>query len=222
MTEIVDGELFPLQGIRKVAARRMVEAWQSPVFHLTVEVNMTEALKVKQVVSDATVTDVITLATAKALLEHPDVNSHVTEEGIVKFSKANVGIAVATEKGLTVPVIHNVTSLSLSEIAAARKDIVSRAREGKLTRDDINGGTFSISNLGMMAITRFDAILNVPQSAILAIGATEMRQRYNDGNPSWEPMAEFTLTCDHRALDGATAAAFINTMRENIQAVVAG
>lgn len=220
MTELLDGELFPLQGIRKVAARRMVEAWRAPVFHLTVEVNMLEALKVKEFVADATVTDVISLAAGKALQAHPNVNSHVTEEGIVKFAKANVGIAVATEKGLTVPVIHDVTSKSLSEIATARKDAVSRARDGKLTRDDMSGGTFSISNLGMMSITRFDAILNVPQSAILAIGATEMRQRYNDGNSDWQPIAEFTLTCDHRALDGAEAAAFINTLRDNVESKV--
>jgi len=217
MTDVAQSELHPLSGIRKVAARRMVEAWQAPVFHLSVEVVMTEALKVKQVVPTATVTDVITKAVARSLMDHPDVNSRVTEEGILKFASANVGIAVATEKGLTVPVIHLANEKSLEELAQARKEIVTKARDGKLGREDISNGTFSISNLGMMGIDSFDAILNIPQSAILAIGQTSMRYLYNDGDPHWLEAATFTLTCDHRSLDGATAAAFLADLNNNLE-----
>lgn len=210
-------ELIVLSGMKKVAARRMVEAWQAPVFHLQLEVNMTQALKVKQVAEQATVTDVITKSVAQSLIKHPAVNSHVTEEGIVLFREANVGIAVATQKGLTVPVIHSADQRTLSEIAQNRRDVVSRARDGKLTREDISGGTFSISNLGMMGISSFDAILNIPQSAILAVGKTEKKYLHNDGNPEWVDIATFTLTCDHRSLDGATAAAFMSEFKSQLE-----
>jgi len=141
----------------------------------------------------------------------------VGDEELTRFEKANVGIAVASPKGLVVPVIHDAGARSLAEIAAARADIVSRAREGALARPDITGGTFTISNLGMMGITRFDAILNVPQAAILAVGATVQRYVGGPANASWRPIAEFTLTCDHRALDGATGARFMGALKTALE-----
>jgi pyruvate dehydrogenase E2 component (dihydrolipoamide acetyltransferase) len=199
----------------------MVRAWQSPVFHLTVEVDMTEAMKVKSVEPSATVTDAIVAAVAGALASVPEVNVHVGEEELTKFSAANVGIAVASPKGLVVPVVHDSGNKSLAELAAARADIVSRAREGALTRADITGGTFTISNLGMMGITRFDAILNVPQAAILAVGATVQRYVGGPDNAQWRPIAEFTLTCDHRALDGATGARFVGELKRLLESPLA-
>jgi pyruvate dehydrogenase E2 component (dihydrolipoamide acetyltransferase) len=211
MNEVInrEGTKVPFQGIRRTAARHMVNAWQAPVFHLTVEVNMTEAAKVKQVVPGATLTDLLVSVAAQALIEVPELNVHVAEDGVVQFETASVGIAVAAPHGLTVPVVHDANTLNLRQIAERRKDIVERARTGALTRVDITGGTFTISNLGMMGVRRFDAIVNVPQAAILAVGSTEPRLRLVEGEPVWLPIAEFTLTCDHRAIDGALGATFL-------------
>lgn len=212
-----DGIVVPLTGIHRSAAKHMVRAWQSPVFHLTIEVDMTEISAVKSIAPHATVTDAIVAASARALSEVPEVNVLVGDEELTRFEKANVGIAVASPKGLVVPVIHDAGARSLAEIASARADIVSRAREGALARPDITGGTFTISNLGMMGITRFDAILNVPQAAILAVGATVLRYVGGPANASWRPIAEFTLTCDHRALDGATGARFMGALKAALE-----
>lgn len=213
-----EGTVIPLAGLARTAAKHMVRAWAAPVFHLTVEVDMTEATKVKSVEPAATVTDAIVAAVAKALIEVPEVNTLVGEEELTRFDVANVGIAVASPKGLVVPVVHQADTKSLAELAAARTDIVTRAREGALGRPDITGGTFTISNLGMMGITRFDAILNVPQAAILAVGATNQRFVGGPDNAHWAPIAELTLTCDHRALDGATGARFIGAVKRNLEA----
>jgi len=214
----IEGTVIPLAGLARTAAKHMVRAWAAPVFHLNVEVDMTEATKVKSVEPTATVTDAIVAAVARALIEVPEVNTLVGEEELTRFDVANIGIAVASPKGLVVPVVHQAESKSLAELAAARTDIVNRAREGALGRPDITGGTFTISNLGMMGITRFDAILNVPQAAILAVGATNQRFVGGPENPHWAPIAELTLTCDHRALDGATGARFIGAVKRNLEA----
>ncbi|MCK8610116.1 2-oxo acid dehydrogenase subunit E2 [Agromyces sp. C10] len=206
---LAEGVSTPLTGIRRTAARRMVQAWQAPVFHLTVEADMTHAQQVRTVAPGATVTDVLVRAAARALMEVPEVNAHVGEDEVTVFPNAHVGIAVAGPKGLTVPVIHHAETLDLAGLAERRSDVVSRARDGALTRQDITGGTFSISNLGMMDIARFDAILNVPQAAILAVGATTQRHVMGPDGPEWRPIADLTLTCDHRALDGAAGARFL-------------
>ncbi|MFM6974280.1 MAG: 2-oxo acid dehydrogenase subunit E2 [Agromyces sp.] len=216
--ELEPGVEVPLTGLHRTAAKRMVQAWAAPVFHLTVEVDMTAASGAKAVEPTATVTDAITAAAAAALLDVPEVNAHVGDEAITRFAQAHVGIAVATPKGLMVPVVHHADSKSLAELASARRDIVSRAREGAITRDDITGGTFTISNLGMMGITRFDAILNVPQAAILAVGATVDRWVASEDGGRWAPIAELTLTCDHRALDGATGARFLTALKAHLEA----
>jgi len=218
--EAEPGEKVPFRGIRRTAARHMIAAWQVPAFHLTVEVDMTEALKIKQVSPGATLTDLLVYVSGRTLASVPELNVHVDEEGVIPFAQANVGLAVATEQGLTVPVIHDADSLSLQEIAARRTEIVERARTGTLTRPDITLGTFTISNLGMMGIRRFDAILNVPQAAILAVGSTEQRLRKVNGQDTWLPIAEFTLTCDHRAIDGATGAKFLKQFEDLLQSLI--
>jgi pyruvate dehydrogenase E2 component (dihydrolipoamide acetyltransferase) len=216
--EVTHGVEIRLSGLRRTAAKRMILAWQAPVFHVTVEVDMTQASRVKSIVPSATVTDVISRAAAAALVEVPEVNVHVGEESLTQFSSANVGIAVASPKGLVVPIVHDAQNLTLSQISEARADIVNRARAGGLTRADITEGTFTISNLGMMGVVRFDAILNVPQAAILAVGATVKRYVLaGDGVPAWVPLAEFTLTCDHRALDGAIGATFLGALKRNLE-----
>jgi pyruvate dehydrogenase E2 component (dihydrolipoamide acetyltransferase) len=216
--ELDEGQRTELKGMRRTAARRMVVAWEAPVFHLTVEVDMTEASRAKEVVSGATVTDVLVRATAHALTVVPEVNVHVDGEAVVSFQRAHVGIAVATEKGLTVPIIHNADQLDLEEIALRRRDIVGRARNGGLGREDITGGTFTISNLGMLGVTRFDAIVNAPQAAILAVGATIRRNVWTEDGGAWRPIAELTLTSDHRALDGAVAAGFLAALKSKLEA----
>lgn len=213
----MESERVLFKGIRRTAAKHMVAAWQAPVFHLNVEVDMTNALRVKSETNGANLTDLLISSVAKSLIAVPDINVHVDDEGVTLHQDANVGLAVAAPHGLTVPVVHGANAMSIMEIAQRRKDIVDRARTGALTRDDIYGGTFTISNLGMMGIRRFDAIVNVPQAAILAVGNTEQRYRLVDGEAKWLPITELTLTCDHRAVDGALGATFLAEFRQRLE-----
>jgi pyruvate dehydrogenase E2 component (dihydrolipoamide acetyltransferase) len=128
-----------------------------------------------------------------------------------------VGLAVAAPQGLVVPVIRAAERLSLSEIPRIRADLVGRARENKLRAEDLEGGTFTISNLGMYAVERFTAVLNPPQAAIVAVGATEERVVPFDGGTAVRPMLTLTATFDHRAVDGAPAAAFLQTLKESLE-----
>ena len=209
----------PLKGIRRIAARRMVTAWAAPVFHLTVEVDMTSALAVGRR-PGATVTDVLLLATARALQANPGLNAHYADEVVSLHAAINLGIAVTTDAGLTVPVVHGLEALSLSEVSERRKDVVNRARAGKLERKDVEGATFTLSNLGMLGVDRFDAILNPPQVGILAVASTRPRAVVRDGEVQVRPIAEMTLTCDHRAVDGATGAGLLSRLREELEADV--
>ncbi len=213
-----DGITYPLKGIRRTAARRMVSAWEAPAFHLSVEADMHAALTVKERIPTATVTDAILWACARALREHLTLNAHYGDEDVTIFTLVNLGLAVDTKAGLMVPVLKDAGNLDIPGIAATRRDLSLRAREGRLTMADVSDGTFTVSNLGMMGIDAFDAILNVPQVAILAVGAT--RQQFvptDDGTGEWRPRARLTLTCDHRAVDGATGARFLAAVRDNLE-----
>ncbi|GGM05168.1 2-oxo acid dehydrogenase subunit E2 [Nakamurella endophytica] len=207
----------PLAGVRKVAARRMVEAWAAPVFHLGVDVDMTRLLGADLRSRGATVTDAIVLACVRALQAHPQLNAHFADNVVTVFPSINVGLAVATDAGLTVPVLADLGGEALPGIAAKRKDVVARARAGKLAMKDITGGTFTVSNLGMLGIDRFDAILNPPQIAILAVGSTVQTPVVRDGAVTVAPLASFTLTCDHRAVDGATGAGLLADIRAALE-----
>ena len=209
----LEGVSKPLAGMRKVAARRMVEAWAAPVFHLGVDVDMTRVLTSDLKSLGGTVTDAILQACAAALVETPALNAHFADNVITTYERVNIGLAVATEKGLTVPVLSDLQGLDLAGIAGKRKDVVSRARAGKLGMADVTGGTFTVSNLGMLGIDRFDAILNPPQIAILAVGSTVQTPVVRDGEVVVRPMAAFTLTCDHRAVDGAGGAGLLAGIR---------
>jgi len=214
---ILQGMTVPLKGIRRSAARQMTTAWQAPAFHLTVEVDMSNALKVKSIHPEATVTDLLIKVCAGALADHSGLNAHYSEAGITTFDEINVGLAVATPAGLTVPNIHGVQHLSMTDIANARRAVVDRARARKLSMTDITGGTFTISNLGTLGIDQFDAILNVPQVSILAVGSTRQRYVWRDGCAQWRPIANLTLTCDHRAVDGAAGALFLSRIQELLE-----
>jgi pyruvate dehydrogenase E2 component (dihydrolipoamide acetyltransferase) len=216
-------ERIPLTNIRKTIARRLTEAWQIPVFQLQTSADMTRtnALVAKLRERDpdvrVTVTDVLTKVCAQALMRHREVNAEFTADAILIHPSANVGLAVAAPQGLVVPVIRAAERLSLSEIPRIRADLVGRARENKLRAEDLEGGTFTISNLGMYAVERFTAVLNPPQAAIVAVGATEERVVPFDGGTAVRPMVTLTGTFDHRAVDGAPAAAFLQTLKECLE-----
>jgi pyruvate dehydrogenase E2 component (dihydrolipoamide acetyltransferase) len=164
-----------------------------------------------------TVTDLLAKVSAMALMRHRDVNTQYSEDALQRFPTANVGIAVAAPQGLVVPVVKSVERLSLAEVAVARGEVVTRARENKLKQDDLEGGTFTISNLGMFGVEQFVAVLNPPQAAILAVGSTEDRVVAREGSVVIRPTMTMTLTVDHRAVDGAEAADFLRTLKQFVE-----
>ncbi len=216
-------ERVPLTAIRKTIARRLTEAWQIPVFQLQSSADMTRVnalvttLREREPDVRVTVTDVLTKVCARALMRHREVNAEWTEDAILLHPSANVGLAVAAPQGLVVPVVRGAERLSLVEIARVRSDIVGRARENKLRAEDLEAGTFTISNLGMYAVESFTAVLNPPQAAIVAVGATEERVVPVEGGTAVRPMLTLTGTFDHRAVDGAPAAAFLQTLKEALE-----
>jgi pyruvate dehydrogenase E2 component (dihydrolipoamide acetyltransferase) len=210
--EGVQPDAVPLSGIRRSIARQMERAWNAPVFHLTVAVDMTRALALSNTVAAASVTDVLVRAYARSLRAFPALNAHYGEGAVTTFDDANVGLAVATDAGLTVPVIFSPADASLVEIADQRRERVAAARSGSLRPQDVFGATSTLSNLGMYGVETFDAILNVPQVAILAAAATRPEIRLVEGEIAAVPTCRLTLTSDHRAVDGAQAAEFLRDL----------
>jgi pyruvate dehydrogenase E2 component (dihydrolipoamide acetyltransferase) len=218
-------EEIELTSTRKTIARRLTEAWQAPVFQLTVSVDMTRALdlrerlvaRLKEGETKPTVSDLLTKVCAAALVRHPAVNAHFAGDKILRFPYAHVGIAVAAPNGLVVPVIRDADRKTIQEIAADRAELVGRARDGKLQLADLADGTFTISNLGMFGIEQFVAVLNPPQAAILAVGSTEEKPVVRDGQIEVRPTMSMTITCDHRAVDGADGAGFLRTVKELLE-----
>ena len=215
-----DVEIEQLSSMRKAIARRLTEAWQAPVFQLGITVDMGRALELRQRLVDLhdegakpTISDLITKVCAAALIRHRAVNALYKGDAIELHPTANIGIAVAIPNGLVVPVMQGCERKTIAEIAAARADVVERARGGKLQQADLDGGTFTISNLGMFGIERFIAVLNPPQAAILAVGSTEEKPVVVDGEVVVRQRMELTLTCDHRAIDGATGARFLGDVK---------
>ena len=214
-------EVTPLTTVRKTIARRLTEAWQAPVFQISMSADMGRAQELRERLVELvregetkpTVSDVLTKACAAALMRHREVNAHYADQAVRRFSTADIGMAVATDRGLLVPVIRGADRLTLAEIAAARADLVTRARDGKLQQADFEGGTFTVSNLGMYGVEHFIAVLNPPQVAILAVGAIEEKAVVVDGDLEIRPLMSLTLTCDHRAIDGSVAAEFLGTVR---------
>jgi pyruvate dehydrogenase E2 component (dihydrolipoamide acetyltransferase) len=212
-------ERRPLSKVRRTIARRLTHAWTVPAFTLTVSIDMTRVnelvAKRRELDPDVriTVTDVLTKACAQALMRHRDMNVQFTEEELLVFPGADVGIAVAAPQGLVVPVVRGAERLTLAQIASVRTDLVTRAREGKLRAEELDGGTFTISNLGMFGVEQFVAVLNPPQASILAVGATVDTVVPGDGELHVLPLMTVTLTCDHRAVDGAVGAGFLQTVK---------
>ena len=213
-------EVEQLSSMRKTIARRLTEAWQAPVFQLGITVDMGRALDVRKRLVELnadgakpTISDLLTKVCAMALMRHRAVNALYKGDAIELHPSANIGIAVAIPNGLVVPVIQGCERKTIAEIAAARAELVDRARGGRLQQGDLDSGTFTISNLGMFGIERFVAVLNPPQAAILAVGSTEEKPVAVDGQVVVRPRMELTLTCDHRAIDGATGAQFLGDVK---------
>jgi pyruvate dehydrogenase E2 component (dihydrolipoamide acetyltransferase) len=213
-------ETQKLTSIRRTIARRMTEAWQAPAFQITMSADMTRALAVRARLVELaeggtkpTLSDLLTKVCAAALLRHRAMNAHFAGDSVQIFPTANIGLAVAIPQGLVVPVIPNAERKSIAELAAERGALVERARSGKLQQADLEGGTFTISNLGMYGVEQFVAVLNPPQAAILAVGAVEERPVARDGELVVRPVMTMTLTCDHRSVDGATASEFLRTVK---------
>jgi pyruvate dehydrogenase E2 component (dihydrolipoamide acetyltransferase) len=204
-------------------AERTAQSWTSaPHFYLLREADAGRLASWRSVARDrlgrdVSVTDLLVRATAAALARHPQANAAWDDGSIRLNDEVNVGIAVAVEDGLVVPVVHGADRLGLGEIAARREDLVSRAREGTLRPEDIERGTFTISNLGMYGVDAFNAVVNAPQAAILAVGRIVERVVPVDGAPGVRPMIALTLSCDHRVIDGARAAQFLSELAALIE-----
>jgi pyruvate dehydrogenase E2 component (dihydrolipoamide acetyltransferase) len=211
----LEAEVVPLTSIRRTIARRLTKAWEAPVFQISMSADMTRAQALRERLRDqkVTVTDVLTKLAAITLLRHREVNAHFADDELRIFPSAHVGLAVATDRGLVVPVIKEAERKSLVELAIERGQLVERARDAKLTQEDLEGGTFTISNLGMYGVEIFTAVLNPPQAAILAVGAIEDKPVVEDGELVVRPLMAMTLTCDHRAVDGANASEFLRELK---------
>ncbi|WP_396658634.1 dihydrolipoamide acetyltransferase family protein [Microbacterium sp.] len=217
-----DDEQVPLSQIRKVTARRLTEAALVPVFQLTTVLDASRLNELRGEINSrlaeqgikVSVTDLIVRAVAVALRAHPEVNASFGGDAILRHAHVNVGVAVALEDGLVVPVVKDADRKSVTAIGAEIKDLAARARAGRLKLDEMTGGTFSVSNLGMYGIDAFTAVLNPPEAAILAVGSTVDEAVVVDGEVQVRPRTRLTLTVDHRVLDGAGAAAFLRELTD--------
>ncbi len=209
--------------VRRTIAKRLLQAHQTvPVFYLTIDVRLDQLLGLRKRLNESgevkiSVNDFIIKAVATALARHPECNSAWAENEIVYFERVDVSMAVATEMGLITPIIREADRKGLAAIAAEARDLAGKAREGKLKPQDYQGGTFSISNLGMFGIRQFTAILNPPQSGIIAVGAGEERAVVENGEIGVANFTSLTMTCDHRTIDGAVGAIFLNTVRDLLE-----
>jgi pyruvate dehydrogenase E2 component (dihydrolipoamide acetyltransferase) len=207
----------------RVMAERMTQSWTSvPHFYLVREVDASRLIAWRERLTrkpgaKITYTDLLVKLVAAALREHARVRVSWKDGALVQHDEVNVGLAVAIEDGLVVPVIHRADTLPLTEIAARRDELVTRAQSGKLRPADITGGIFTISNLGMYGVDAFNAIVNPPQAAILAVGRIADRVVPVDGQPAVRPIMVLTLSCDHRAVDGARGAQFLGALADLIE-----
>jgi pyruvate dehydrogenase E2 component (dihydrolipoamide acetyltransferase) len=213
----------------RVMAERMTQCWTTvPHFYLLREANaegliawrnklLQRSTERSSFQAKITFTDLLTKVVAGALAKHPRLNASWRDGVIALNNEINVGLAVAVEGGLVVPVIHHADRLGVGEIAHRRQELMARAQAGKLRPEDLTGGTFTISNLGMYGVDAFNAIVNPPQAAILAVGRIADRVVAVNGQPAVRPTLMLSLSCDHRVVDGARGAAFLDTLAELIE-----
>ena len=215
---------IPLTQIRKTIARRLAESsGPVPTFFLTSEYDATRASELRTQLAEmgdqykVSFNDIVIKAVALALAEHPEVNAHWLNDKIRQFNRIHVAMAVAVEDGLITPVLFDADRLSLWEISAKARDLAKRARERKLMPEEYTGATFTVSNLGMFGIDQFTAIINPPEAGILAIGGVEEKPLVVNGALEIRQRMRVTMSCDHRAIDGATGAKFLQTVRQYIE-----
>jgi pyruvate dehydrogenase E2 component (dihydrolipoamide acetyltransferase) len=215
-------EIKEMPRMQRVIAERMTQAKQQiPHFYATVEVEMNELMALRKQLNEQleeqgiklSINDFVMKACAVALKEYPNLNSLWTSEGIELHEQVDLAMAVALEAGLITPVIRDAANKTLSAISAASKDLAKRAREGGLKPEEYQGGTFTVSNLGMFGIDECSAIINPPEAAILAVGAIQERPVVVDGQLAAGHRMKVTLSCDHRVVDGALAAQFLQIVR---------
>jgi pyruvate dehydrogenase E2 component (dihydrolipoamide acetyltransferase) len=218
-------QVKPFDKVRKVVARRLTEAKQQlPHFYLRISARADELIALRQTANmvlgiKASLNDYLVKAAALALARHPDVNVQVHGEAVHSFAHADVAIAVASPKGLVTPVVRQADRMHIAQIAAATRALIDKAQAGRLSFEDMDGGTFSVSNLGMFGIEQFDAIINPPQGAILAVGTTTRQPvELAGGDFAFESRIGLTLSVDHRAIDGAAGAQFLQTLKGLIEA----
>ncbi|MBW7911642.1 MAG: pyruvate dehydrogenase complex dihydrolipoamide acetyltransferase [Alphaproteobacteria bacterium] len=216
--------LTPNSGVRKVIARRLSESKQTvPHFYLTVDCELDALLALRKQLNDSmdglkiSVNDFIIKATAAALQKFPAANVSWTDDNIVQYTRADVSVAVATPNGLITPIIVDAANKSLKVISSEMKDLGARAKEGKLKPQEFQGGTISVSNLGMFGISQFSAIINPPQAAILAVGAGEERVIAKAGQMKIANVMTVTASFDHRAIDGAVGAEYLQVFKKLIE-----
>lgn len=210
-------EEIPLAGIRKTTAERVASSFQTaPHSFIVMDVDMTKASKLREK-TKFSYTAILVHAVVKALLKHPGVNTSLVDGKIRVYADINVGIAVSTARGLVVPVIKNAQEKTLSELSSELGDLVRKAREDSLSKEQMEGGTFTITNLGMYDVNLFIPIINPPEAAILAAGSIIERPIVAGGKMLVKPMMTLTLAYDHRILDGAPAALFLKEIKTEIQ-----
>jgi pyruvate dehydrogenase E2 component (dihydrolipoamide acetyltransferase) len=217
-------EVIPLGSMRKAIAEALQKSKQTiPHFYLTMDVEVDRLLALREEMNarpgaaKLSVNDFVLRAAALALAEVPEVNVHYTEAGIKKFAAVGLGLAVAVEAGLIVPVIADAAKKSVGEIGAEAKILAGKARARSLTAGDLAGGTFTVSNLGMFGIRHFEAIINPPQGAILAVGASRREPREAPHGVAFISVMSVTLSCDHRAIDGAVGSKFLNAFKALVE-----
>jgi pyruvate dehydrogenase E2 component (dihydrolipoamide acetyltransferase) len=213
----------PMSGTRKTIARRLVQSKQEiPHYYLTADLQLDALLKRREALTaqdiEASLNDLIVHAAALALMDVPEVNANLVGDEIRRFAHADVAVAVATDDGLVTPVLRAAETLSIQELSGTLRQLTEKARAGQLERADIEGGSFTVSNLGMFDIRQFTAIINPPQVAILAVGAARPRITLDDAQPVTVTEMTVTLSCDHRVVDGAVGARFLQALRERIEA----
>lgn len=217
-------QIVPMDKIRKIVAQRLTQSKQSiPHFRLNMAVCVDDLLELRKSANlvlgiKASINDYLVRAVALALSQHRDVNIQVHGDSIHHFAHADIAVAVASPKGLVTPIVRSADLMRIEQIAAATKSLIDKAQAGKLAYEDMEGGTFSISNLGMYGIDHFDAIINPPQGAILAVGGiNRVLAEREDGEAMFESRMQLSLSCDHRAIDGAVGAQFMATLKALIE-----
>ena len=209
--------------MRKVIAERLVSSKNTaPHFYLNVDLEVDSIMEKRSALNNdssnkISVNDLLIKCVATALKKHPEININWSDDAILQFENADISVAVATESGLITPIIKNAGNISVEEISSEMKRLSELAHSNKLMPSDYQGGTFSISNLGMLGIKDFTAVINPPQCAILAVGGLQTKVSENDGNAVFSKIISVTMSCDHRAIDGAVGARFLQTLSEVVK-----